>query len=216
MNDSVKARGYNSPLRVQRAAQTRSEILKAARDLFSTHGYGATTVTQVAARAGVSVDTLYASVGRKPELMRAVIDSVLGGSDEPLVAEERTYVRQIRAAHSARDKIEIYAAALAELLPQITPLQEALKEAGRTDPACARAWTDLVERRSGNMLLFAQDLRATGELRDDVTDQQVADIVWSTNSVEYYLLLTQRGWSPSQFGALLSDLWTRGLLTSPA
>jgi hypothetical protein len=40
----------------------------------------------------------------------------------------------------------------------------------------------------------------------------VADIIWPTNSAEYFELLTQRGWSPLQFGAHLIDLWTRTLL----
>lgn len=49
------------------------------------------------------------------------------------------------------------------------------------------------------MVLLARDLRATGEVRPDLSDQQVADFVWSTNSAEYFELLTQRGWSAQQF-----------------
>ena len=46
----------------------------------------------------------------------------------------------------------------------------------------------------------------------DLDDQDVADIIWATNSAEYFELLTQRGWSPRQFGNHLIDLWTRALL----
>ncbi|HEX7739487.1 MAG TPA: helix-turn-helix domain-containing protein, partial [Marmoricola sp.] len=48
------------------AAATREEVLRAARRLFVEHGYAATTINQVAAEAGVAVQTVYSSVGGKP------------------------------------------------------------------------------------------------------------------------------------------------------
>ncbi len=211
MADDVKTREYRSRVRAVRADATRAAILAAARDLFAAEGYGC-TVAAIAARAGVAVDTVYASVGRKPALVLAVIDMVLGDADQPIAAVDRGYVREIREAATAAEKIAVYARALADLMPVVAPLQEALREAGRTDAECAAAWSGLVERRAANMLLFARDLRATGRLREDLDDRQVADLVWSTNSAEYFLLLAQRGWNAEQFGAHLVDLWTRLLL----
>lgn len=211
MDRQVKTRGYRSEVRAAQADQTRRAILLAARDLFASQGYGV-TVAQVAQRAGVAVDTVYASVGRKPALVLAVIDMVLGGADEPLRTEERDYVQRIQSATRAWDKLTAYAEALATLLPTVAPLQEALREAGRADPECARAWSGLVTRRADNMLLFARDLRQTGQLRADLDDRQVADIIWATNSAEYFLLLVQRGWTPEQYSTHLIDLWTRTLL----
>lgn len=212
MPDTVKTRSYRSPQRREQAAATRSTILAAAQDLLRDKGYAATTVAEVARRAGVSLDTVYASAGRKPELVLAVIDTVLGEGDEPIPAEQRDYVQAVRREPRARGKIEIYAAAVARLVPRTAPLQEALRKAGDTDAACARTWHRLVSRRAHNMLLFASDLRSTGDLRDDLTDQQVADIVWSTNAAEYWLLLDQRGWTPARYEAWLIDLWSRTLL----
>ena len=213
MAEVVKTRTYRSEKRDAQAAATRLAILRSARDLFVSQGY-TTTVADVATRAGVAIDTVYASVGRKPQLVRAVIDMVLAGSDEPLAVAERDYVQRIQAAKTARAKISVYVRALVALVPTIAPLQEALRQAGESDADCAQAWSALVERRAANMLLFARDLRATGELRDDLTDRQVADIVWATNSAEYYLLLRQRGWSTRRYGKHVVDLWTRMLLKS--
>jgi hypothetical protein len=65
------------------------------------------------------------------------------------------------------------------------------------------------------MRLFAADLRATGELRADLSDDDVADIIWSMNAAEYWsLLVRQRGWKPERFTAFLADAWTRLLLSS--
>jgi AcrR family transcriptional regulator len=210
--DPVKTRSYRSPQRRERAAATRLSVLAAARDLFQAKGYAATTVADVARRAGVSVDTVYASVGRKPQLVLSVIDTMLAGTDEPLPAEQRDYVLAIGSEPTAVGRIEIYAAAVARLVPHTAPLQEALRKAGDTDAVCAATWLRLVTRRAANMLLFAADLRSTGELRADLTDQEVADIVWSTNAAEYWLLLAQRGWTPARYQGLLVDVWSRTLL----
>ncbi len=209
----VETRAYRSPAREAQADQTRRAVLVAARELFTVTGYGV-TMSQVAERAGVAIDTVYASVGRKPDLVRAVIDMVLASGDDPVPARQRGYVRRIRQATSAQAKIELYAEALSDLLPTVAPLQEALRQAGRDDIECQRAWSGLIERRAANMLEFAADLRSTGQLRSDLTDAEVADIVWATNSAEYYLLLAGRGWDPGRFRDHLVDLWTR-LLVDP-
>jgi len=74
---------------------------------------------------------------------------------------------------SARGKIEVYAAAVAALIPRTAPLQEALRTAGETDADWAATRRSLVNRRAANMRLFAADLRSTGELRDDLTVEEV-------------------------------------------
>jgi len=210
--NQVKTRSYRSPQRREQAVTTRLTVLAAARDLLQDKGYAATTVAEVAVRAGVSVDTVYVSVGRKPQLVLAVIDMVLGGADEPVPAQERDYVQAIRGEPTARGKIGIYAAAVARLVPRTAALQEALRKAGDTDAGCAATWQALVTRRAVNMRLFAADLRSTGSLREDLTNDEVADLVWSTNAAEYWLLLDQRGWTPARYEALLVDLWSRILL----
>jgi AcrR family transcriptional regulator len=216
MSDAVKPRAkrrYHAPLRAEQAAATRHAVLAAARELFTTRGYAATTVNQIAERAGVAVDTLYATVGRKPVLLREVFETALSGRDVAVPAQERDYVRAIRAAPTAREKLGIYASAIARIAPRTAPVQLALRDAAVRDPDCAALEAEIAERRAANMRLFAADLRATGELRPDLTDDEVADIVWSTASAEYYLLLVQRrGWTPERFGEHLRDAWTRMLL----
>jgi hypothetical protein len=67
-------------------------------------------------------------------------------------------------------------------------------------------------RRAANMRLFAADLRSNGDLRDDLSDDDVADLVWSMNSPEYYLLLTATGRTPQEYAAFVADVWMRVLL----
>lgn len=190
-------------------------MLRAARGLFTSRGYAETSVTDIARAAGVSVDTLYASVGRKPQLLLAVHDMELAGGDSPVDAEERPYVKAIRAATTASEKIATYSEALAQLLPRTVPLQDSLRVAGQKDPACREAYRAVTERRAANMRLFAADLRSTGEVRADLADDDVADLVWSMNGPDYYLLMRSRGRTPAQYAALVREVWTRTLLTNP-
>jgi AcrR family transcriptional regulator len=214
--DDVKGaarRRYSSAVRAEQAAATRRAVLRAARELFSERGYASTSVAAIAGRAGVAVDTVYAAVGRKPVLLRELVETSLSGADRAVPAEERDYVRQVRAAATARQKIEIYAAAVADIGVRMAPIHRALAEASVADAGCAALRAEISARRATNMRLFAADLRGTGDLRADLTDVEVADVVWSMNSAEYWsLLVVERGWSAERFGAWLADAWTRLLL----
>jgi AcrR family transcriptional regulator len=221
MNDGVKAqpagkRRYHSPRRVEQAAATRRAVLSAARELFVGNGYTATTVAEIAELAGVSVDTIYATVGRKPALLRELVETAISGTDQALPPEQRDYVIRIGAATTARDKITIYAHAITAIQQRMAPVFLALRDAATTDHNCAALWTEIATRRATNMRTFAADLRSTSELRDDLTDDQVADIIWSMNAAEYWVLLVrERGWTPTQFADWLTDAWSRLLLRTP-
>ncbi|HEY6793184.1 MAG TPA: TetR/AcrR family transcriptional regulator [Kineosporiaceae bacterium] len=216
MTQPVNKRRYDSTRRRASAERTRAAVLLAARDLFTRHGYAATPVTDIARAAGVSLDTVYAAVGRKPQLLLAVHDMELAEGGTPVDAEQRDYVQQIRAAPTAAEKISTYAAALARVLPRTVPLALALRAAGETDPACREAYAGLTERRAANMRLFAQDLRGTGELRDDLDDAAVGDLIWTMNSPDYYTLVLSRGRTPQEYADLVQDVWTRTLLQNPS
>lgn len=213
MSKPVKTRAYNSSLRSQQAELTRASILAAARVLFVTQGYRRTSVKQLAERAGVNVDTIYHAIGGKPAVMRELVETALSGRDEAVPAAQREYVQQITAASTAGDKIDIYAAAISAIQQRLAPVFLALRDAALTDDACRRLWNDIGARRARNMLDFAADLRATGELREDLDDQQVADIIWSMNATEYWVLLVgERDWSADSFRDWISDSWRRLLL----
>jgi len=205
-------RSYDGSGRRAAAERRRLAILAAAQELFARGGYAATSVQAVADRAGVAIDTVYATVGRKPQLLLAVHDMALAEGPAPVPAEQRDYVRAVREATSAEAKIRTYAAALARILPRTIPVMRALREAGATEPECAAQYDAISERRAANMRLLVADLRSTGELRPELSDDDAADLVWSLNSPEWFGLVTGRGRTPEQYAALLADVLLRTLL----
>jgi AcrR family transcriptional regulator len=215
VGDTAKrdTRTYHSPRRAEQAAQTRHAVLAAARKLFVSNGYAATTVAEIAREARVAVDTVYSTVGRKPALLREVLESAISGTDAAIPAEQRDYVAQVRAAASAHGKITAYVTGLVEAQSRLAPVFLALRDAAGADGESAALWKEISDRRAQNMRRFAAELRGTGELRADLTDDDVADIVWSMNGSEYWVLLVgDRGWSRQRFAAYLIDAWSRLLL----
>ena len=77
--------------RERQAADTRREILETAQRLFAARGYAATSVADVAAEAGVAIQTIYSSVGSKRALLGSLADHL----------DERSGVRAARAAMEA-------------------------------------------------------------------------------------------------------------------
>jgi AcrR family transcriptional regulator len=214
MTEPVKPnRSYDITVRAERAARTRQNILQAARELISEKGYVAATMREVAVRAGVSLDTVYASVGRKPALFRLLIETALSGGDGPVEAEQRDYVAAIRAAATAAEKMDIYAGALRGIQERLAPLVITLRSAATVDSDLRQVWDEIQARRAKNMGQFTQDLAATNELRDDTTLDKIADVIWATSSPEVYAMLTnQRGWASDDYERWLADSWKRTLL----
>jgi AcrR family transcriptional regulator len=208
-----QTRGYHSPLRDERARRRRAAILNAARKLLLELGYGQMTMNAVAREAGVALDTVYESIGRKPVLVRLLVETAISGQDEAVAAAERDYVRRILAAPTASEKIAIYTDALRQILPRLAPIVVALGDAASGHPDLAAFWKEIAERRAANMRRFADDLLATGEVRPELDRDAVADVIWSMNAPEFYTLLVgERGWSPDRFAAWLAEAWERILL----
>ena len=108
--------------------------------LFIERGYIATTMPAIAKQAGIALDTVYAAVGKKPTLFRLLVEGAISGVDQPVAAEQRDYVRAIRAEPGAAGKLRIYAKALCGIHPRLAPMLRDCK--GRL------RWTP-ISRRSG-------------------------------------------------------------------
>jgi AcrR family transcriptional regulator len=207
---TAKKRRYHAPRRQEAATETRRAIIDSARRTFLERGYAATTMAAIAKAAGVAVDTVYATVGSKPAIFRLLVETAISGSGEPVAALERDYVRAIQAEPDPAVKLALYARAIRTIHGRLSPLFKVLQAAASQDDDLAALWTDISNRRAKNMRLLAKELKETGELRDELSVDEIADVLWTTNSAELYLLLVeQRGWKPARFERWLADTWGR-------
>lgn len=177
------------------------------------NAYMLATMQAVADSAGVALDTVYATAGRKPELIRLLVETAISNTDRAVPAAQREYVQQIRQSRSARDKLATYARAIAGIQGRLAPVLRALEAAGAAHPDLGAIWRGIAERRARNMRRFAAELVRTGEVRPGLDVRSVADVVWATNGPELFTLLVERrGWSIARFEGWLADAWCRLLL----
>jgi AcrR family transcriptional regulator len=198
--DVVVKRRYESPRREEQARETRRAILRAAERLFVDPGYAATTLTAVAAEAGVAVQTVYAVFGSKRQLLSTLVDVSVAGDDEPVPLAQRPFVSEIAALPTPRAKLKRYARHLAESHARQAPVMLALAGAATADADAAAIWRKNVEERRRGMSMFAGELLSTGRLRAGLELDEVTDVLWLAMDVRNYdWLVRQRGWSPEQF-----------------
>jgi AcrR family transcriptional regulator len=213
MAERVKTRSYDVAGRQAQSAATKQRIIDAGRELMLERGYRATTIAAIAAKAEVNADTVYELVGRKPTLLRELIEQALSGTDHPVVAEEREHIKAIRAEPDPATKLALYAHTMRETHARMAPLFLALRDASSTEPEAKEVWQDISNRRAANMRKLVGEIRDAGALRSDLSISDAADTVWVTNSPELYVLLTvDRGWSPDRYERWLAESWRRLLL----
>ena len=196
--------------------ETRTRILGVARELITTRGYRATTIAELARRADVHIDTIYALVGRKPEILRELLERAISGTDRAVPPEQRGYVQAMREEREAPRKLAIYAAAMRDIQPRMAPLLLALRDAAATEAEAKAVWKEISDRRARNMRDLVRDLGPEGTLRPGISIDEAADTISATGSAEMFILLTaDRGWSLDAYERWLAETWQLLLLASP-
>ncbi len=192
-------RRYDSRARAERALQSREAIVETARRAFLEKGYAATTVAMIASLAGVSVETIYKSVGGKPGLVRAVYERGLAGRG-PKPASERSDAMSA-ATSDPREIIRQWGALTSEVSPLVSPILLLVRAAALTDSDLAALLAESDAQRLTRMRQQACMLGRRGFLRKGVSVESAADVMWIHTSPELYeLLVVRRGWSAKELG----------------
>ena len=204
-------RRYDSTGRRERARQARDQIVGIAEDLFLSGGYAATTVAAIAARAQVSVETIYKGFGGKPGLVRAIIEKGLAGRG-PVPAEQRS--DRIRDTEpDPRRILTAWGEFTAEIAPRTVPILLLARDAAAADPELAALLDEVSAARLERMTVNARGLHEAGHLRPGLTVAEAADILWTYSSAEFWeLLVVRRGWSPGQHGRFVAQALIAALL----
>ena len=205
METSGARRSYDTAQRRLQSTVSRQRIVDEARKLFVVQGYRTTTIADIAGAAGVNPDTVYRLVGRKPMVLRELIEQALSGTDHAVAGADRSYVRAMAAEPNPVVRLEIYAAAVREIHGRMAPLFVALRDASSTEPEAEQVWKEIGERRAANMRRLVRDVRSATTARYATSTAEAADTVWALNSSELYLMLTvERGWTPQRYECWLA------------
>ena len=207
MSEPVKpVRRYDGTRRQEQALENRRRILAAASELLRTVGYADTAMPEVARAAGVSVQTVYKAFANKATLLKAVFDVSVAGDDEPVPVAERDFIAAIQAEPDAAMKIEMYFSHIASISPRVCPVQLLVRDAAASDRAAAEVWDQMRQEMLTAMGHMTADLMSTGQVRDELSAEDVRDVLWTYHGPELYdLLVVHRGWTTARYGEFLRD-----------
>lgn len=187
--------------------ETQNRLRQAAAEEFVEHGYAGATVSRIAKRAGVTVQTLYLAWGSKRELLRAYMTASLA---EGLGPPED--VGSLFAGKTARE----VTAHLAELVGKAAETAgigwKLYRDAAATDAEIAADWDQLQSLRRGTMAAVVAHIPADA-LRPGLSRDAARDTAWVIASPESYELLVRRGgYSSEEFVRWMDETLTAALL----
>lgn len=200
MSDETPKRSYQSALREERAVATRARIVAAARELFTSRGFAATTVDMIAKQAKVAKPTVFATFGSKA----AIVGEMLAGLQ--IEADREGWGRRIEAESEPRGKLALYASFMRHLYANGRDVWAAALEAS-SDPTVvdlkrrgereARAW----------LVPLVASLDEAGALPSHVSRDDAVERAWMLSALDLYFRGTaELGWTDDRYESWLAEI----------
>ena len=206
-------RPYRSKVRGEQARATRRRIVDAAADLFVEHGYASTTIDAIAAKAEVSRNTVFTSVGGKAAVLKLAWDWTLAGDDEPVAIADRPEARHVMQSEDPATVLAGWMAMNARIAARIALLHHVLTVAADADPEAAPLLETVEHQRARGAHDVAQRLAELGGLKPGLgTEQATAIANLLMDPLHYRRLVLRHGWAPDAYVDYLQQAARTALL----
>lgn len=198
-----------------RAERTEGRIVAAAAQLFVTHGYRSTTLSDVAAAAGVSDRTIYVRFTTKADLLKRVIDVAVVGDTKHIDLAHRDWMVTTMSAPSLEERLSADSAGATRLLMRLAPLIAVALQVESDEPVIAAS------AQAGRDGTLAATRFFWSKLQEDAFMHPDCDLEWVIATAgllgtsETYLHMTRTTrWSPAQYQRWRYRTWWH-LATTP-
>jgi len=207
----MSRRPYEQRLRAQSAEMTRRRILDAAYERLRSAPSESLAIDRVARDAGVSRATIYVVFGGRAELFDAVAADLLRRSG---------FQRVMDAVDDADPRLGLrrFLHATADMYAANRDVFRSLFSMAQIDPAAADGAMSRMEAgRAEGMQLLARRLAGAGLLREDVSPDEAADVLWLASSFDGFDLLARgRDRSCTEIASVLTNTTERAILRPTA
>ena len=157
----------------------------------------------LAAAAGVAIETIYAHFSSKSGVLRAVADTAVVGDDAAVPLAERPEFRAIGQGRRAA-RIRAAAALLTAVQVRTAPIAKLLRQAAPSDNEIAEMLKSTRERQRADVAEAVQLIVGRSPT------SQERDGVWALASPELYLLLVEdSGWTPDEYEVWIAEVLER-------
>ena len=187
-------------------------MLDAAQGRFVEHGFAGARMADVAADAGVAVQTVYFTFHTKANLLDACIARAVMGEDEPLPPQEQPFWAAMLEAPSGAAAVRHFVEGVGAILRRVAQLDQVVSAATH-DPDAAAIWTRSEALRRSGFREAVEHVTGRFGLRDGLDTERATDIllVMSGHAV-YCALVHESGWSHDDFVDWLADAVAEMLL----
>ena len=210
MGEPVK-RSYDASGRQARAQETRQRVIDVAHDLFIRHGYGRTTIADIARSADVSVETIYSAFGNKAALLRKVSFARFRGDEQDVRLLHRSEIQEMLAEPDLVIRLRRQAVVYTAVFRRFVSLHRALEAAAASESSSADIVAEFDAGRLDACTEYAKAAQRTGQLAVSATECR--DVFNATlDGALWYRLVHKGGWSDEKFAIFLGDLWVSTLM----
>ena len=204
---------YDNSRRAERAREGRRRVLDAAHGLLVSEGFAGMRLADVAAAAGVSVETIYKQFRNKGGLLKAAYDVQLAGDDEPVPLIDRPEYRAMVDEPDPAGKVRHYAALGRRISERTGPLAVRVLECRGAHPEVEEFARTIEAERLFGATTFVRALDEIGALRTGLTADRARDELWLIISPEAWAaLVLRRGWTNDDYEAWLARAMSAALL----
>lgn len=189
------------------AAETRKDVLTAARRLFAERGYAATSIAEIAQEAGVAVQTIYSRLGSKSGIVLALVDLIDDESGLP------ASLAALRDADTPRDLVRAGIRVARGFPEKCGDIIDALTAAATAEPDAAAAIAEGGRRHRDGSRRIVDRIAKAGGLRKGIGRERAAALLAATTTRQtWYELVHEQRLSWDQAEELLVDGLGRALL----
>jgi AcrR family transcriptional regulator len=215
-------RTYNLQKRARAAEETRLRIIEAAHILFSESGYPNVSLDEIAAKAGVSRQTVYVQFRSKQGVLEALSDHIERSSfgtdadlDARFTALAKTYSERMQPTEDLLALLNEGFNRMMHFYGTNAPLLRNFRAEAAYDPFSRMMWVKGMGRHWRAMQMIIRTVDTMGVLATGWTIESAGDwLAAIAHFNEYDLLVGEHGWTHEQLVQRLLQLFRAMLLKS--
>ena len=182
--------------RRERAQATRQRMVAAAYKLFCARGYSV-PLTDIAAEAGVAVQTVYFTFHTKIALLSAVLETAVLGEGDTRAPHEREWFDDLKAEPDPRKALRHMVDGTKGIYPRVAPLLDTMRSG---DEEVRTLWAHSEQLRVEGYRLVVNELARKGPFRAGLDAAAATDVILALLSPDLYIYLAKdRGWPPERW-----------------
>jgi AcrR family transcriptional regulator len=210
-DDQARQRGRGQA----RTRLARRAVVTAAQALFLERGYAATTIDAISNLADVPPATVYRLFASKLGILKALLDTSIGGDDQPLAVPDRPGVAALSTEPDPAKLLAGFAGITAAINQRSNDVYRVLDSAAGSDPAAAELLTQVQRQRDQGQGQIVHALVRNRALRPGLHESDAADLVHALMSPQMYrLLVIDRHWTPEKYRQWLAATLIQQLVRS--